>query len=149
MLDPVKVAAAIECLVAGETTQATAEFCQVDVSTIKRWKNDPEFKEQLTARQAEVIAEFKGRIGRLAAKAFTAFEQCLDGAVGETAKHKSAELVLRTIGLLGEKAEVDTKTDDTVELIKIGLNDKDEVVELESDGQRDVPEVRSDDGNKS
>lgn len=149
MLDPVKVSAAIECLVAGETIQATAEFCQVDVSTVKRWKNDPEFKKQLSARQAEVIAGLKSELPRLTNLALAAFEKCLAGGVGETAQHKSAELVLRTVGLLGEKAEVDTKTDDTVELIKIGLNDKDEVVELESDGQRDVPEVRSDDGNKS
>jgi transposase len=126
-------AAVIEALVAGETIATAAEMAKVSPRTIYDWRQDPEFKKQLAARQKEVIEEIKGRLHPLVDMAYSSLRDCLQGNVGETAKWKATELVLRTFGLVGEKAEAQGDVDDKVELIPIGLNANDEVIELETD----------------
>lgn len=131
--DPVKAAAVIEQLVAGQTVKGAAEATGVSVHTINNWKRDERFVKQLQARQEEVISELRGMLPSLAVRAVDAYVKALNGELDITSRYKAAADILRTIKFIGENVETPNDPNETVELISIGLNDKDEAVPLPSE----------------
>lgn len=127
--NPLAADKALECLLAGETIAATAQMCGVTPATISIWKRNPVFKAKLAEGRKQKLEEFRERIDELTEKAVSTLDLCLDGMVGETARWKATELVLRTHGLVGEKVQTPQNDEEKVEIIPLGNDDSGKIIQ--------------------
>jgi len=125
--------AVAESLAAGNSIRQTCKKLEVSERTVYEWKHDLDFSKAVESRRAEFMADLRQEFRSIAESAVEAVKDAVTGARTLTmTQWKAVEAVLRSTGLVGEKAEVEpSDVNETVELIPIGLNDNDEFIPLD------------------
>lgn len=132
MHDEVKRSAALEMLAAGRTVKETSTETGIAERTLFAWRRDDgDFVKLLNARRLEHADELRTKFGSLGELAYQCFRDALTGSKRvSTVSFKCAEAILRSMKLIGAEVESPVSENEVVELIPIGLNEKDEAVRL-------------------
>jgi len=88
--------AAVVALASGSSQSAAAELAGVDVSTVRRWSHDPEFRDLLANARTEFRRRSMDRLVALNTKALDRLEALLDDP--ETPPAVLARLIDMTLG---------------------------------------------------
>jgi hypothetical protein len=93
-----KQATAIDMLVMGKTYQSIADALAVDRKTIYRWRQDEDFKEELSRRRRERWSAATDRLQSMIDDSLSVIDEQLHDRYERT-RFRAAATVLRVVGL--------------------------------------------------
>lgn len=82
----------IALLVQGETILASAATCNVNESTIRRWKKTQAFRDAMHQAQDEMLKGALSKLARVAGKAIDCLETNLQNETGATAQVRAVQV---------------------------------------------------------